>query len=216
MNNYYAIMEINTLRAFFESVENSSIVKEKLLNNIKSCKEKTIVLNLVHLDYNFKDKYINIFYYVEDNEFPEKILSFEEFENILQNKIGKYNYYNALLLYSIFSSERDKGAELKNIIAYSDYINHAIMEYDEFKTGIRYLFQLNLIEEVDKKLFTNRLFKEWYSTTFKDKKRIYALKMIEDIQKYLNKTERNNEINKNIESKITEIDFENSIKEYLK
>jgi len=37
-----------------------------------------------------------------------------------------------------------------------------------------------------------------------------------DIQKYLNKTERNNEINKNIESKITEIDFENSIKEYLK
>jgi hypothetical protein len=209
-------MEFNTLRAFYDSIENAEKLKKVLLKNITTHEEKTIILNLVQLEYDFDKNYITIEYYVEDKNYPNKILSFEEFEDLVQNKIGRYNYKNALILYSIFSSEQKNGAEIKSIIAYADYVNHEIMTFEEFTNSIKYLLQLGLIKEICKKLFVENSFKEWYNDKYKNSKRIYVLKMVESIQKYLYEIEKTNELNKNFETKITEKDFEDSVNEYIK
>jgi cell division protein ZapA (FtsZ GTPase activity inhibitor) len=128
----------------------------------------------------------------------------------------KNNYNQALLLYSILETENDNGAELEDLIAYADYVNHAIMTYDEFNEGINYLLKYKLVKEIDKRVFAEESFKEWFRNEYKSKKRIVLLSAVNKIQKYLEKVEKENDINKNIETKINEKDFENNVKEYIK
>jgi len=53
----------------------------------------------------------------------------------------KYNYLDALILNSIVSSEKeDCGAELSNIIAYADYVDHAIITLSELNNSIEKLY----------------------------------------------------------------------------
>ncbi|MDR1316042.1 MAG: hypothetical protein LBK13_04130 [Spirochaetales bacterium] len=130
-------------------------------------------------------------------------------------KIMSKNYNGALLLYSIFSTEGDNGSELKNIIAHIDYINHAVITFKEFTDGINYLLRNGLVEEKNKKYFTDKRYKEWYENEYKNRKRIYFAKVVEQTSKYLNTALRNNNI-ENIRTEINETYFENSIKEYIK
>ncbi|MDR1284603.1 MAG: hypothetical protein LBJ88_00180 [Campylobacteraceae bacterium] len=130
-----------------------------------------------------------------------------------RNEAEIYNFTNALLLCAIIDTEeRIKGSELKNIIAYTDHLNHSIMRFDEFNNSIRYLLQLGLVEEIDKRFFVN---KEWYNRKFRHRNKSFKDIMIKNLQKQLYLAERSYKINKNIESKITEIDFENIIEEYI-
>jgi hypothetical protein len=206
-------MELNTLRAFYNSIKDIKEINDYLLNNIKAHNEKTIVLNHVQLEYNFDKKYVIIVYFVKDKEFPDKKLSFEEFENILQNKAGIYNFTNAILLCAIIDTGGvSKGTDLKNIIEYTDRLNHPIMKFEEFNNGIKYLFRLGLVEEINKGFFVN---KEWYNRKFKHRQKTYKYLMIKNIQKQLYLAERNHELNKNIETNISEIEFENIMEEYI-
>jgi hypothetical protein len=72
-----------------------------------------------------------------------------------------------------------------------------------------------LVEERNKKYFTNKKYKEWYENEYKNRKRIYLEKVVEKTSKYLNTTLMNNNI-ENIRTEINETYFENSIKEYIK
>jgi hypothetical protein len=102
---------------------------------------------------------------------------------IMQNN----NYNNALLLYFIYETQTHSGSELKNIIAYADYVNHAIVTYEEFNNSIRYLIKNELTKEIDKKIFVENKFKEWFLNEYKNNKKINISKAVEKIQKYLNK-----------------------------
>ena len=221
MNYTIRIMEImnidslNTLKAFYESIRNSTKIKNKLLENIKSKEEHIIVMDLVELTYDFNKNTIKIDYYIINKEYQPITFDFEDFTNFLQNNIGKYNYTSALLLYSIFSTEREGGAELKDIVAFADYVNHAIMNFNEFNFAIVYLLKLGLVEEIDKKLFVKDSFREWYNNKHKNNKRVYLLGIIEKIQKYLNDKMKDNILSKNVKTRITEFDFGNGVNEYI-
>jgi hypothetical protein len=137
------------------------------------------------------------------------------YKELIEKEEWIKNYNGALLLYSIFSTEDGNGSELKNIIAHIDYINHAIITFKEFTDGINYLLSNGLVEEKNKKYFTNKRYKEWYENEYKNRKRIYLEKVVEKTSKYLNTTLRNNNI-ENIKTEINETYFEDSIKEYIK
>jgi translation elongation factor EF-G len=128
----------------------------------------------------------------------------------------KNNYNRALLLYSILETENDNGAELEELIAYADYINHSIMTYDEFNDGINFLLKYRLIKEINKRVLAEESFKEWFKNEYKNKKRIILLNAVTKIQKYFEKIEKENNINKDIRTKINKTDFENSVNEYMK
>ena len=124
------------------------------------------------------------------------------------------SYNNALLQYFIYCTQNERtGSEIKEIIACADHANHAIMTYAEFKNGIKYLLEKDLINIIDKKIFIKDLFKEWYVNEFADKKRIYIFKIIEKIKKFLITVDNTKEV---IELNITKEDFQNGINEYKK
>lgn len=129
--------------------------------------------------------------------------------------MGK-NYDNALLLLSIYATGQNNGSELINVIAFADYANHAIMTYDEFDNGVKYLIKNGLVKEKSKKLYIFDMFKDWVKS--KNKKRFYVLKEVEMIESYLNKLDEENNIDtyNDIEININKTDFENSINEYVK
>ena len=209
------INSINTLKAFYESIGDSIKIKHELLERIKSNAEKIFVFNCVQLENDFDKSQVRIDYYIADKEYPPITFSFDDFESLLKDNIGKYNYNSALLLYSILNSEQETGAELKNIIAFADYVNHAVMTFNEFNDSIKYLLKLGVVNETDKKLFTEISFREWYNNKYKNNRKIYLLGAIEKIQRYLNDIIKNNNLNKNIETEINETDFENAVNEYI-
>jgi hypothetical protein len=127
----------------------------------------------------------------------------------------KNNYNRALLLYSILETTNDNGAELKDLIAYADYVNHAIMTYDEFKDGINFLLKYGLVKEMDKRIIIEEFFKNWFKNEYKDKKKIVLLSAVNKIQKYFERMEKESNIDKNMETKIDETDFKNNVNEYI-
>jgi hypothetical protein len=54
------------------------------LENINTCKERTVVLNLVWLEYDFNEKLVTIEYYVKDKDYPSIKLSFGDFIKLLK------------------------------------------------------------------------------------------------------------------------------------
>jgi hypothetical protein len=72
-----------TIEALKHDIANSQRIKEKLLSNINTESKKEIVLNLVELDFNFKDKIVELIYYVIDENYPNVKLDFTEFKNII-------------------------------------------------------------------------------------------------------------------------------------
>jgi hypothetical protein len=72
----------------------------------------------------------------------------------IKNEDGIYDFNSALLLCAIIDTGGvSKGTDLKNIIEYTDRLNHPIMKFEEFNNDIKYLFRLGLVEEIDKIFF---------------------------------------------------------------
>src|SRR5688572_1463942 len=100
-------------------------------------------------------------------------------------------YSDALLIQSIFHTEQEnKGARLTDIIAYADYVDHAILTFEEFKESLNKLLSLNLITGKTDFFATTVTFKEWWNLKFANRKRIYVQKELELIQSYLEKASK--------------------------
>lgn len=98
----------------------------------------------------------------------------------------RFSYVEALLLESIKLSEQGvKGASLIDIICTADYINHHLMTFEEFVAGTEKLKAVGLIAQKDTKLLTTELFNSWWSTKYGSKSRIELLKILEEVEKYL-------------------------------
>ena len=123
------------------------------------------------------------------------------------------HFNNALLLFSIYETQKDnKGSDLRDIIAFSDYVNHSILDFDEFYSSINYLIYNKFVKEKKNKYFVEKLFRDWFSNEYKNK-RIYVLKAVEKIEKYLKTFE--NGINEKCLTKITEKYFNNKVNKYI-
>jgi hypothetical protein len=131
----------------------------------------------------------------------------------------KIEFSDAWLLQSIYHSEREnEGSMLKNMVAYADYVNHAIMTFEEFKEGLYKLIALDLIKEKGENLTTTEQFKIWWDKKFGQKKRIYNMAELEQIKVFLDKTVKNQKPSVNFQEiviKTTEIDFNKAVTDYL-
>ena len=124
------------------------------------------------------------------------------------------HFNNALILFSIYETQKDNiGSDLRDIIAFSDYVNHSIMNFDEFYYSINYLIHNKFIKEKNKKYFVEKYFIEWFLNKYQKNKRIYVFKTVEEIEKYL-KTSKN-EIYEKCLTKITKKYFDSKVKEYI-
>jgi hypothetical protein len=127
------------------------------------------------------------------------------------------SFIDALILQSIYhSEEKTKGAELRDIIAYSDYVNHAILTFDELSNGLRNLNSLNLLVPNKKTFKTSSTFKKWWKTKFGKRSRIYVLKEAEEIEKYLiSLTEKKSSATDAAQVDITEAEYKLAVNSYL-
>ena len=128
----------------------------------------------------------------------------------------KFEFSDSLLLTSICNTEGyGKGAQLKDIIAYADVVNHCMITWNEVSNGLVKLKNAKLVDVIDKKVYVKDSFNEWWLKRFENKKRIYLLKQVNDVNIYLNKTYLAIENHKN-ENQIglTEKDYQKAIDEY--
>lgn len=121
------------------------------------------------------------------------------------------------LISSIFHTENSsRDFKLMNIIAYADYSNHAVMTYEEFIDGLKYLTSVGLVIEIKKELFTTQLYKDWWNNRFQNKKRVYVQKEISNIEKFISKIEvENNSVNLDFITEIKQVDFDKAVQSYL-
>lgn len=135
----------------------------------------------------------------------------------------KYNYLDALILNSIVSSEKeDCGAELSNIIAYADYVNHAIITLSELNNSIEKLYLDGLVETLDNKnLFVNVIYKSWLNKKLEGKSKFSILKIVEETEKFLinykNENKSNNESNNELKKVVLfqESEYIKAVERYL-
>ncbi len=100
----------------------------------------------------------------------------------------KFNSTDAWLLQAIFHSQDDGYASIKDIIAFADYVNHAVMTFEEFSTSLPKLMSVSLVTIDSDHLRTTAAFEQWRSKKFKGKKSVQPLKELFEIEKYLNET----------------------------
>ena len=126
-----------------------------------------------------------------------------------------FNSSEAWLLEAIKLSEQENnGAALASIVATADYINHSILTFSEFDTGLKKLVSAGIVIIKDKQLHTSDEFKKWWNKKY-GTKRINLIKAMIDIEKYLNETYTafDNQLS---ESLFMQNEFESVVVEYLK
>jgi len=127
----------------------------------------------------------------------------------------KFNYYDSCLLTSICSAGGENGTDLKGIIAYIDYIDHSIITWSEFFGGLLKLKRIKAVKERSKKLFPGNEITVWWLKKYQNKKRIYVLKQVEEVNDHLNETYSIDlDHKKNIRIYITESDFLKALEDY--
>ena len=100
-----------------------------------------------------------------------------------------FDFKDTWLLHSIYASEKPElGADLRDIIAYADYVNHDILTYEELAASLPKLLSIGLVVQLDKKLATTNIYKTWWASKFEKKKSIYVLKALDDAKIFLNST----------------------------
>ena len=72
-----------TLAALTDSVPEGSANRAELLRNLDSKESREEVLNLVQLYFDFENSIVTVKYYVKDRRYPDQILSFDEFRDLL-------------------------------------------------------------------------------------------------------------------------------------
>lgn len=71
-----------TIRAFQNDISSSKI-KNKLLQNMQTKVNEEFVLNTVQLTFDFSKEWVEISYFIVDEQYPDVHISFEELKNIL-------------------------------------------------------------------------------------------------------------------------------------
>jgi hypothetical protein len=74
------------------------------------------------------------------------------------------------------------------VIAFADYVNHAVMTYEEFSNSLPKLVAISLVSVDSNGLRTTAAFEQWRRKKFKGKKSTQPLKELFEIEKYLNGT----------------------------
>lgn len=120
---------------------------------------------------------------------------------------------DVLVLQCIFHCERqEKGASLRNIISYGDYINHAIPEWKEIGTATGKLMGAGLIIMEDKHFCTAPAFRQWYEKKFRGKKSIAIQKEATEILKFLQ--ENFPTVHENPLTGISQADYNQALEQY--
>ena len=127
-----------------------------------------------------------------------------------------FEYSDALLLQAIRLSEQDEeGVTLIDIIKISDFINHALLTYSEFETGMKKLKNCSVITEKEKRLVTTVKLRAWWTKKFEGNGKIGVHKGTDEILKYLNRTYKTSD-EQSAEIKISKQDFDKSTQLYFK
>jgi hypothetical protein len=126
-----------------------------------------------------------------------------------------FGSYDAWLLVAIkYAEQNNKGASLIDVVATADYINHSVMTFSEFETGIKKFLAIGLIQEKENRLHTTRKLKLWWSKMY-GTKRVDLIKAMSDVEKYLN--QRYAAFDGPLtESSFTQEDFGKATTEYLR
>jgi hypothetical protein len=101
-----------------------------------------------------------------------------------------------------------------DVVATADYINHSILSFSEFDTGIKKLLTIELVAEKERRLKTTRKLKQWWSKMY-GTKRVNLIKAMTDIEKYLNQ-KRAVFDGPLTENPFTQKDFDDATAEYLR
>ena len=128
----------------------------------------------------------------------------------------EFNYYDSCLLTAICTgADNENGTDLKDIIAYIDYIDHSIITWTELFNGLLKLKRIKAVREKEKKLFPEKEFREWWLKKYENKKRIYISKQVAEVNVYLNKTYSSiPDHAENIQIELTEEDFHSALEGY--
>ena len=131
----------------------------------------------------------------------------------------KYNYLDALILNSIVNSEKeDFGAELSDIIAYADYVDHAIIALSELNNSIEKLLLDGLIVTLENKnLFVNVIYKSWLNKKLEGKSKFSILKIVEETEKFLMNQRKDNNVNDEFKKTVLlqESEYLEAVERYL-
>ncbi len=73
-----------TLSDFKSDDTFSSRVRELLLDNLQTQCKRQMVLNLFTVEFDFTAKKVTIFYYVNDKEYPDEIMTLDGFRKFLK------------------------------------------------------------------------------------------------------------------------------------
>ncbi len=72
-----------TIESLVISVDNSERIKNKILTNLENSSKKNMVLNLVEIDFYFKEKEVELIYHAVDNDYLNIKLNFDDLKIIL-------------------------------------------------------------------------------------------------------------------------------------
>lgn len=76
---------------------------------------------------------------------------------------------DTLVLLAIHEADgNQKVASLRNIIALADYVNHAVLTYEEFNGAWKKLFSAGLVGKKETLFYITPVFAEWWTKTFID------------------------------------------------
>ena len=113
------------------------------------------------------------------------------------------------------AASSETGADLKAIIAYIDHVDHSIISWAELFNGLNKLKSIGAITEKNKKIFLSKQFNDWWLKKYQTIRRFNALKQVEEIDAYLDKTySAIRDHHKNQKISLIEDDLLKAIKEY--
>jgi hypothetical protein len=129
----------------------------------------------------------------------------------------EFNYYDSLLLLASSQCQRkaDNVDYLRDIIAFVDYIDHSIITYQEFSSGLAKLMMVGMLKEDSGEIVTSLEFDKWFEKQMENKKRPNMQKTVRMIMEYLNLNFTMAEFERLSESYFTEVLFNEALDKYL-
>jgi hypothetical protein len=125
----------------------------------------------------------------------------------------EFSKTHSLVIQSVFHSEKgEEGARLLDIIGYVDYVNHAILTYQEFTESVEYAKACGLVVINYGKLKTTDTFKNWKNGL---PKKLSVTKESTELLSFLNHKCKKPEALTNTPD-FSEEEFNKAVKEYLK
>ena len=124
---------------------------------------------------------------------------------------------DARILYSIYQpKQKTEEVSFRDVISFSDYIDHSIPEYEELSSSLNRLAHAGVVEVASATVKATPAYKKWLTASFKNKKPVSVYKKMQEIEAYLNTSFAS--LLSTIEEKeiISKEEFEKAVNEYLK